>query len=64
MATHSGTLAWRIPRTEELGRRQSMAHTEVGVMERLSMHIQPLPSLPVLLQQPPVHLWSAPEGVS
>ena len=26
---------------QELGRRQSVAHTEVGVTERLSMHIQP-----------------------
>ena len=31
MATHSSTLAWRIPWTEELGRLQSMGITEVDV---------------------------------
>ena len=30
MATHSSTLAWRIPWTEELGRLQSMASLRVG----------------------------------
>ena len=30
MATHSGTLAWRIPWTEEPGRRQSMGMQRVG----------------------------------
>ena len=29
-ATHSGTLAWRIPRTEEPGRLQSMGSQRVG----------------------------------
>ena len=28
MTTHSGILAWRIPRTEEPGRQQSMGHKE------------------------------------
>ena len=28
MATHSSTLAWKIPRTEEPGRRQSMGVTQ------------------------------------
>ena len=30
MATHSSTLAWKIPRTEELGRLQSMGSLGVG----------------------------------
>ena len=30
MATHSSTLAWKIPRTEEPGRRQSMGSLRVG----------------------------------
>ena len=30
MATHSGTLAWKIPRTEEPGRLQSMGSQRVG----------------------------------
>ena len=30
MATHSGILAWRIPRTEEFGRLQSMGLQRVG----------------------------------
>ena len=30
MATHSSTLAWKIPWTEELGRLQSMASQRVG----------------------------------
>ena len=30
MATHSSTLAWRIPRTEEPGRLQSMGSQRVG----------------------------------
>ena len=35
MATHSSTLAWRIPRTEEPGRLQSMGSQRVGHDERL-----------------------------
>ena len=30
MATHSSTLAWKIPRTEEVGRLQSMGSERVG----------------------------------
>ena len=30
MATHSSTLAWKIPRTEEHGRLQSMGSQRVG----------------------------------
>ena len=30
MATHSSILAWRIPRTEELGKLQSMGSQRVG----------------------------------
>ena len=30
MATHSSTLAWKIPWTEELGRLQSMGSLKVG----------------------------------
>ena len=30
MATHSSTLTWRIPRTEEPGRLQSMGSQRVG----------------------------------
>ena len=30
MATHSSTLAWKIPRTEEPGRPQSMGLQRVG----------------------------------
>ena len=30
MATHSSTLAWKIPRTEEPGRLQSMGLQRVG----------------------------------
>ena len=30
MATHSSTLAWRIPRVEEPGRLQSMGSQRVG----------------------------------
>ena len=30
MATHSSTLAWKIPRTEEPGRLQSMGSQKVG----------------------------------
>ena len=37
MATHSSTLAWRIPWTEELG-LQSMGRKELGVTERLHFH--------------------------
>ena len=38
MATHSSTLAWKIPRTEEPGRLQSMASLRVGMTELLHFH--------------------------
>ena len=36
MATHSSTLAWRIPWTEESGGLQSMGSQRVSITERLS----------------------------
>ena len=36
MATHSGILAWRIPRTEEPGGLQSTGHKELDTTEWLS----------------------------
>ena len=38
MATHSSTLAWKIPWTEELGRLQSMGSLESDMTERLHFH--------------------------
>ena len=38
MATHSSTLAWKIPWTEESGRLQSMGHQESDTTERLHFH--------------------------
>ena len=38
MATHSSTLAWRIPRTEEPGGLQSMGSQESDTTERLNHH--------------------------
>ena len=35
MATHSSTIAWKIPWTEEPGRLQSMGLQRVGLTERL-----------------------------
>ena len=35
MATHSSTLAWRIPWTEELGGLQSTGRKELDTTERL-----------------------------
>ena len=35
MATHSSTLAWRIPWREEPDRRQSKGHKESDITERL-----------------------------
>ena len=37
MATHSSTLAWKIPWTEELGRQQSMGSQRVDITERLHL---------------------------
>ena len=36
MATHSGTLAWEIPRTEEPGGPQSMGSLESDTTEELN----------------------------
>ena len=38
MATHSSTLAWKIPWMEEPGRLQSMGHEESDTTERLHFH--------------------------
>ena len=38
MAPHSGTLAWRIPRTEEPGKLQSMGSLESDMTEQLHFH--------------------------
>ena len=38
MATHSSTLAWKIPWTEEPGRLQSMGSLESDTTERLHFH--------------------------
>ena len=37
-AIHSSILAWRIPRTEEPGRLQSMGSLELDTTERLHFH--------------------------
>ena len=39
MATHSSTLAWRIPWTEEPGRLQSMGSLESDTTEQLPFHL-------------------------
>ena len=39
MATHSNTLAWRIPRTEELGGLQSMGLQRVGHDWMINTHV-------------------------
>ena len=44
MATHSSTLAWKIPWTEEPGRLQSTGSLGVDRTERLHFHFQ-VPSL-------------------
>ena len=38
MATHSSTLAWRIPWREEPGRLQSMGRKDLDTTERLHFH--------------------------
>ena len=38
MATHSSTLAWRIPGTEEPGGLPSVGYTELDTTERLHFH--------------------------
>ena len=42
MATHSNILAWRIPRTEELGGLQSMGRRESDTTEVTCLHAQGL----------------------
>ena len=42
MATHSSTLAWKIPWTEEPGRLQSMGSRRVGTTEQLHFHFHAL----------------------
>ena len=39
MATHSSTLAWKIPWMEEPGRLQTMELRRVGPTERLHFHL-------------------------
>ena len=39
MATHSSTLAWKIPWTEETGRLQSRGHKVSDATERLSLSV-------------------------
>ena len=38
MAPHSSTLAWKIPRTEEPGGRQSMGSLESDTTEQIHFH--------------------------
>ena len=38
MATHSSTLAWKIPGTVEPGRLQSIGSLELDTIERLHFH--------------------------
>ena len=38
MATHSSILAWKIPRTEETGRLQSMESQELDMTYQLNHH--------------------------
>ena len=45
MATHSSILAWRIPRTKELGGLQSMGHKESDTTERLLFHFVSMQTL-------------------
>ena len=42
MTTHSSTLTWKIPWTEEPGRLQSMWSGRVGTTERLHFHFHTL----------------------
>ena len=39
MATHSSTLAWKIPWAEDLGRPQSMSCKGLDMTERLHFHL-------------------------
>ena len=42
MATHSSTIAWKIPWMEEPGRLQSMGLKESDTTERLHFHFRSL----------------------
>ena len=42
MVPHSSTFAWKIPRTEEPGRLQSMGSLELDTTERLHFHFHVL----------------------
>ena len=42
MATHSITLAWRIPWTEEARGLQSVGHNELDMTEHLTLSLQTL----------------------
>ena len=46
MATHSSTLAWRIPWTEETGRLKAMGHRESDMTEHESKHAWCTPFTP------------------
>ena len=48
MATHSSSLAWRIPWTEELGGLQSTGSQRVDTTERLHFHFHFLPYDPAI----------------
>ena len=42
MATHSSTLAWKMPRMEDPGRLQSMGRKESGMTDfKVRLHVRP-----------------------
>ena len=49
MATHSSTLAWKIPWTEEPGGLQSMGSQESDTTEQLNQHHQVLSTQDIYL---------------
>ena len=53
MATHSSTLAWRIPWREEPGRLQSMGSQRVGHDWATSLHFTPQIALAILVYSRP-----------
>ena len=57
MATHSSTLAWRIPWMEEPGRLQSMGSQRVGHdwATSLSFSLSPLEKNPAYFPRPRTH---------
>ena len=61
MATHSSTLAWGLPWTEEPGGLQSVGHKESDMNERLSTHNHPTgkraPGALSLAPLPASHSW-------